>query len=506
MEIPTELPAGIPRVGEIFAEKYRIESVLGIGGMGVVLAATHIHLEERVAIKLLLPAIAQNPEYVARFLREGRAAIKIRSEHVGRMIDVGKPAEGSPYLVMEHLVGQDLARVLEQRGPLPIAVAVDYLLQACEALAEAHVMGTIHRDLKPGNLFLTTRPDGTECVKVLDFGISKVADGVTPSADYSMTKSTTLMGSPLYMSPEQLRSLRSVDCRTDIWALGVILFEMLAGAPPFEGDTLPDLSVKIIVTEPPLLRSKRPEAPAALEAIVSHCLEKEVTKRVPDVAALAAMLAPFGSIAAAGSLERINKVFAPTSSPNLTSSQRISIRDPNSSSNPILIQAEGVARTEVAWDTLRDPVLTTKERLPYGLIFGAGAAAFAITAVLAFVFVVPRLRSHDPIVAPAVTTEPTARTVGSAEGAGSGAPTAAPPPTGASETNVAVDAGAIAVSTKPPATTSTRVTTSATSATIAKPPSRPPVTRPSAVPAVPAVPSPPSKPTAPTGVTLDRHG
>ena len=284
MHSPPELPAGIPRVGEIFAEKYRIESVLGLGGMGIVLAATHIHLEERVAIKLLLPAIAENPEYVARFLREGRAAIKIRSEHVGRMIDVGKPAIGPPYLVMEHLSGTDLSRLLEERGPLPVAVAVDYLLQACEALAEAHAMGMVHRDLKPGNLFLTTRPDGTECVKVLDFGISKVAEGITPSADYSMTKSTTLMGSPLYMSPEQLRSPRSVDHRTDIWALGVILFEMLVGVPPFEGDTLPDLSVKIIVTEPPLLRSKRPEAPAALEAIISRCLEKEVGKRVADVA------------------------------------------------------------------------------------------------------------------------------------------------------------------------------------------------------------------------------
>ena len=498
MEKPPELPLGIPRVGEIFAEKYRIESVLGLGGMGVVLAATHIHLEERVAIKLLLPAIAQNPEYVARFLREGRAAIKIRSEHVGRMIDVGKPADGSPYLVMEHLTGQDLARVLEQRGPLPIAVAVDYLLQACEALAEAHVMGTIHRDLKPGNLFLTTRPDGTECVKVLDFGISKVADGVTPSADYSMTKSTTLMGSPLYMSPEQLRSLRSVDCRTDIWALGVILFEMLAGAPPFEGDTLPDLSVKIIVTEPPLLRSKRPEAPAALEAIISRCLEKEVVNRVPDVAALAAMLAPFGSIAAGGSLERINKVFAPTSSPNLTSSQRISIRDPNSSSNPILIHAEGVARTEVAWDTLRDPVgLTPNKRPPYALVIGGGVAVLAVAAVLAFVVVIPRIKPHDPLSVPAASADPTAHVSPSAEATGTAATSAAPPATAVADTAAAFDAGTTAVSTKP-----TTSATSATSTTTAKPP-KPPIARPSAVPAGSA---PPPKPTAPTGVTLDRHG
>jgi len=496
MESPPDIPAGIPRVGEIFAEKYRIESVLGLGGMGVVLSATHIHLEERVAIKLLLPAIAQNPEYVARFLREGRAAIKIRSEHVGRMIDVGKPAVGSPYLVMEHLVGSDLARVLEARGPLPIALAVDWLLQASEALAEAHTMGTIHRDLKPGNLFLTTRPDGTECVKVLDFGISKIADGITPSADYSMTKSTTLMGSPLYMSPEQLRSLRSVDARTDIWALGVILFEMLVGSPPFEGDTLPDLSVKIIVTEPPLLRSKRPEAPQALEAIISRCLEKDVAKRVPDIAALAALLAPFGSLAAAGSLERILKVFTPSSSPNVTSSQRISIRDPHSSSNPIIVEAEGVARTEVAWDTQRDPVHPPKKKPPYVLIGVAGGVLFAALSVAGIFYVSHKMKPvPGPVAGPAIASEtaPTAGTTPSAlTSAALTAASSAPSSTGLAEANAAPDAGIVVASTKPlPAVPRPQ------------PPRPPPVAKPSAVPAVSA---PAPKSTAPTGVTLDRHG
>ncbi|MDB5219749.1 MAG: hypothetical protein JWO86_7676 [Myxococcaceae bacterium] len=500
MESPPDIPAGIPRVGEIFAEKYRIESVLGLGGMGVVLSATHIHLEERVAIKLLLPAIAQNPEYVARFLREGRAAIKIRSEHVGRMIDVGKPAVGSPYLVMEHLVGSDLARVLEARGPLPVAQAVDYLLQAGEALAEAHAMGTIHRDLKPGNLFLTTRADGSECVKVLDFGISKVADGITPSADYSMTKSTTLMGSPLYMSPEQLRSLRSVDARTDIWALGVILFEMLVGVPPFEGDTLPDLSVKIIVTEPPLLRSKRPDAPQALEAIISRCLEKEVTKRVADIAELATLLAPFGSMAAAGSLERILKVAAPSSSPsspNITSSGRISIRDPSSSQNPIVIEAEGVARTEVAWDTLRDPLITPPKKTP-GYMVAAMSAAAVLALGLAGVGVFLVFFAHKATPLPPPAAGPAASgeaTLGTASAAPSAAPITLPPvPT---VTNAAPDAGS----------STTVASTSHVTPPVVKPPvAKPPTARPSASPPAPAVSTPPPKSTAPTGVTLDRHG
>jgi serine/threonine-protein kinase len=491
MHSPPELPAGIPRVGEIFAEKYRIESVLGLGGMGIVLAATHIHLEERVAIKLLLPAIAENPEYVARFLREGRAAIKIRSEHVGRMIDVGKPAVGSPYLVMEHLVGTDLSRVLEARGPLPVAVAVDYLLQAGEALAEAHAMGTVHRDLKPGNLFLTTRADGSECVKVLDFGISKVAEGITPSADYSMTKSTTLMGSPLYMSPEQLRSLRSVDHRTDIWALGVILFEMLVGTPPFEGDTLPDLSVKIIVTEPPLLRSKRPDAPAALEAILSRCLEKDIAKRVADVAELASLLAPFGSLAAAGSLERILKVTAPSSSPSITSSGRISIRDPHSSSNPILVHAEGVARTEVAWDTLLDVAPAPPKRsAPRWLVVASlGTMVLAVVGVLLLVLVFSKGKPPVPMGGPAAASEtassPTASSSAAATNA-SAVPADVP------------DATAIVTDSRPEP--------SAVPSAKPRPPKPTPTpsARPPAV--VPAVSVPAPKPTAPTGVTLDRHG
>jgi serine/threonine-protein kinase len=488
MQNPPELPAGIPRVGEIFAEKYRIESVLGLGGMGIVLAATHIHLEERVAIKLLLPAIAENPEYVARFLREGRAAIKIRSEHVGRMIDVGKPAVGSPYLVMEHLVGRDLAGVLEERGPLPVAIAVDYLLQAGEALAEAHAMGTIHRDLKPGNLFLTTRADGSECVKVLDFGISKVADGITPSADYSMTKSTTLMGSPLYMSPEQLRSLRSVDQRTDIWALGVILFEMLVGSPPFEGDTLPDLSVKIIVTEPPLLRSKRPDAPAALEAIISRCLEKEVTKRVTDVAELASLLAPFGSLGAAGSLERILKVAAPTSSPSITSSGRISIRDPSSSKNPLVVHAEGVARTEVAWDTLRDVPSQAPKKAPRYLLFGSLAGVLiGFAGVAAFVLVSPKINPQ-----PRAGGGPAVASV-------SATPSSEPSTTALPAASAAPDAGVVADSRPEPA---------AVTSSKPRPPKPPPTARPTAVvPTGPTpTPAPTPKPTAPTGVTLDRHG
>ena len=465
------MPAGIPRIGEVFAEKYRIERVLGLGGMGVVLLANHIHLEEPVAIKLLLPAVAANPEFVGRFLREGRAAIKIRSEHVGRVIDVGKPANGAPYLVMEYLEGLDLATMLDQRGALPIATAVDYLLQASEALAEAHAMGTIHRDLKPANLFVTTAVDGTACVKVLDFGISKVADGVT-SGDHSMTKSTTLLGSPLYMSPEQLRSLRSVDVRTDIWALGVILFEMIAGSPPFQGQTLPDLSVSIITTAPPPLRAFRPDAPPALEAFVIRCLEKDVTKRVQNIAEFALGLAPFGSPAARASVDAITRALVSASGP------RPAPRDSSPSGSGPAITGSSVARTEVAWDTQSLPM---KRKGP-AYFFGAMGSVLVLAAI-GFVVARAAFRPHPVIVneadAGAAVTTPTAL------------PSDIPNvPDSAVEPPPALDAGRDVDPSRPPS----------------RPPLHHPRPPPSARPPVTPSSSVPAHPNTPNGVTLDRHG
>ncbi|HEY3664483.1 MAG TPA: serine/threonine-protein kinase, partial [Polyangiaceae bacterium] len=211
------------REGDVLAGKFRIERVLGQGAMGVVVAATHIQLDERVALKFLLPEALANADAVARFAREARAAVKIKSEHVVRVSDVGTLESGSPYMVMEYLQGQDLSEWMTNHGTLNVSDAVEFLLQACEALAEAHALGIVHRDLKPANLFVTARRDGTPCIKVLDFGISKFT---APGSNLNMTKTSTIMGSPLYMSPEQLSSTRTVDARTDIWALGVILFEL----------------------------------------------------------------------------------------------------------------------------------------------------------------------------------------------------------------------------------------------------------------------------------------
>ena len=293
--------------GELLAGKYRVDQVLGEGGMGVVVAATDIQLERRVALKFLLSEYAQNQEACSRFLREARAAAKIRSEHVARVIDVGTLETGAPYLVMEYLEGSDLAAVMAAATCLSVEDATDYVLQACEAIAEAHARGIIHRDLKPANLFLSQEPGGRAKVKVLDFGISKTT---LPGLGFepALTKTSALMGSPLYMSPEQMRSTRNVDARTDIWALGVILYELLAQTPPFTGETVPELSAKVLLEQPPPLRQLRPDVPEQLEAVVLKALAKEPDDRFPSVAELAIALVRYAPKRARVTVENITKI------------------------------------------------------------------------------------------------------------------------------------------------------------------------------------------------------
>ncbi len=306
MTLPKLSDAGVPRQGDIIAGKYQVEAVLGAGGMGIVVSARHLDLGQRVAIKLLRSAFASDSDAVARFQREARALAGIRSEHVVRVHDVARLESGAPYLVMEHLAGEDLDQLLRARGPLPIAEVVDYVLQACEAIAEAHAAGIVHRDLKPANLFLTMRADGSSLVKVLDFGISKLTglnDAGVPEG--SLTATSDILGSPLYMSPEQLRSFKNVDARTDIWALGVILHRLITGHQPFDAESLSACITKIVADPPISLRVQRPDAPPELESLVLHCLEKDTSRRVQNVADLARSLLPFAPPRSALSVERI---------------------------------------------------------------------------------------------------------------------------------------------------------------------------------------------------------
>jgi len=304
-----ELAAGV-REGQVLAGKYRVDRVLGVGGMGVVVAAYNLVLDTRVALKFLLPAMLANQEAVARFLREARAAAKIVSEHAARVHDVGTLDNGSPYIVMELLEGGDLAEWLRQRGPLPIDLAVDFVLQACVAIAEAHRLGIVHRDLKPANLFCVRGSDGQFVVKVLDFGISKLTEAARASEPpgMSVTKTAAVMGSPLYMSPEQMRSAKDVDALTDIWALGVVLFQLLTGTTPFVGEAIAEVAVKVTADPVPSPRAMRPDVPPGLEAIIFKCLQKDRRDRYPNVAALGVALLPFGSRRARTSVERITGI------------------------------------------------------------------------------------------------------------------------------------------------------------------------------------------------------
>jgi serine/threonine-protein kinase len=293
--------------GQILAGKYRVEKVLGSGGMGVVVAAWHLELEQRVAVKFLHPLALERADTAERFRREARSAAKIRSEHVARVIDVGIMEGGVPYMVMEYLEGHDISDEMQKYGMLPISDAIDFVLQAIEALAEAHAAGIVHRDLKPANLFIAHRADGTRIVKVLDFGISKSLLGGSV-AELSLTRTSTLIGSPLYMSPEQMRSAKDVDTRTDIWSLGVILYEMITGQPPYTGDSIPALCASLLSDTPATMRSIRPEVPPELEEAVMRCLVKDRAGRFSTVSELARALAPFGSLSSQLHVDRASRV------------------------------------------------------------------------------------------------------------------------------------------------------------------------------------------------------
>src|SRR6187551_1505951 len=277
--------------GDLIAGKYEVLKLIGSGGMGYVVSAMHVELGEVVALKFLRPEALQIEELVERFSREARAAAKIRSEHVARVFDVGVLPDGVPFIVMEHLAGQDLADVLQERGPLPIKVAIEYVMQACEALAAAHASGVVHRDIKPENLFLTKHAQGLDFIKILDFGISKVA--LAPGGKRGFVRTMMPLGSPVYMSPEQIRSSDQVDARTDIWSLGCVLFELLTGTVAFNEPSLMQLSAAILEHDPVPLRELLEDAPVELEDVVLRCLEKDADKRYSNIAELAIALYPF---------------------------------------------------------------------------------------------------------------------------------------------------------------------------------------------------------------------
>jgi len=326
-----------------------------------------------VAIKFLLPAMMAHADIVARFVREARAAVRIQSEHVARVIDVGELEGGAPFMVMEYLEGTDLADALASTARPSAVEALEYVLQACEAVAEAHSLGIVHRDLKPANLFVTRRADGSSLVKVLDFGISKSLDG---SADQQLTKTQAFVGSVMYSSPEQLLSSRSVDARTDIWALGVILYEACSGERPFTGDTVMECAARIMQVPPRALGELRPDLPAALCAAIMTCLEKDVARRYANVGDLSRALGPHAP-RASSSVERISRLMPALA----TAATELSDAAPVTAPAPVLATppaAAPSASTQAAWDQ-RSIVVPQHSRrwllvIPVALLVGAGLA------------------------------------------------------------------------------------------------------------------------------------
>ena len=298
--------------GTVLLSKFRVEKLLGMGAMGVVVLAMHLDLKQRVAIKFMLPGKTPNPERHERFLREAQIASRLTTVHVARVIDVGTmPDGGAPYMVMEYLQGSDLSGVIAERGQLPIQEAAGYVLQVCEAVGEAHAAGIIHRDLKPANLFLTKTADGQPCVKVLDFGVSKLMD-----AGLQLTQDATTLGSPLYMPPEQMTASKNVDERADIWALGVILYELIAGKTPFDAEQMPQLCTRVFTGEPTPLAQFRKDVPVGLEAVLLRCFEKKREQRWRNVAEFAAALVPFAPARAAIHAERVAAILGLNGGPS----------------------------------------------------------------------------------------------------------------------------------------------------------------------------------------------
>jgi serine/threonine-protein kinase len=413
------LGSGLPAPGERIADKYDVVRVVGEGGMGIVYEVMHTRLQQRAAIKMLQPRVQAMPEVAARFEREARAACRLKSRHAVRITDVDHDDDGRAYMVMEFLEGHDLSYELQARGRLPYVEAVDVVLQACVAMAEAHASGVVHRDLKPSNLFLV--PEGGEqVVKVLDFGISKL----TTDGEAAVTSTFATMGTPLYMSPEQIRSTKNVDGRTDIWSLGVILYEAIAGERPFTGSTTATAAA-IVADEPPLLRTRVPDLPEGVEAAVSKALAKKAEDRFSDVRAFAEALAPFASSrdelraieaasgggGAGGSLRPPPKrqsstpsfvhatTLAQTTPPPVPGSMRSPLAAtappvPSSPQKSVARSAEPPApSTEAAWATQR----TTSGRAGRATLVAVGVAA---AAAAVFVFVKVRGVSGAPPAVP----------------------------------------------------------------------------------------------------------
>jgi len=470
-----------PRVksGDVLDGKYRVERVLGAGGMGMVVAARHIQLGQRVALKFMLREAMTEPAHAERFAREARAAVRLQSVHTAKVLDVGKLKNGEPYMVMEYLDGQDLDQVLQQARQVRSRDAVDYMLQACEAFAEAHGLGMIHRDIKLKNLFLTKTVDGRPLVKVLDFGLAKTVGGI---GDVSLTATSAVFGSPQYMSPEQMRSAKDVDARSDIWSIGVCLYELVTGRVPFDAPGLAEICAAVLKDPLTPPSTYAPDLPADLEAAIVKCLAKDPKDRFQTVAELAFALEPWA--AQEGSARRILHV--------MQSAQKIEV--------PTLVTVDPAAlgtaktldeepKTVDAWDS--GDKSRKQPRIPPAVMVAAIGVA-AIVGLAGVTLTVASLRGSGSKAAASVEPLDTA--------AAATAPATPVPVDTATSTAVAASPAATTAATAATATATAAATVTATAAGPANAaPAAPPSPRPTSKPIVAA--PPPVAPAKPTTTT-----
>jgi len=413
--------------GEIVAGKYRVGKVLGRGGMGVVVGAVDLDLGRPVAIKFVLGSHLENDQAYERFRREARATARIENPHAVRVYESGRHKNGEPFIVMERLKGAVLQQVLEG-GPLPVSEAVTYTLQACEGLAAAHATGMVHRDVKPGNLFIEDRTDGTRLLKILDFGLAKSIGSA------SLTGSERILGSPKYMSPEQIDSPHTVDARSDIWSLGVVLYEALTGQGPFNGSSLLVICAAILHTKPEAPSSIRGDIPSELDDVVMRCLAREPGERYADVGELSTALEQFAVPAMAGSANRVQRTL--TAEPSVDIADDDELGDDGVNSNPSVTPWAPPRRDSPSWPRLALGALAIATAVAAGAwLSKPPAEAAPVTAGGAAATAPPQpptpspaQRAASPTAAPATAVSPTPQPAAEVAPMPAPAPIAAPVP------------------------------------------------------------------------------